>query len=312
MPIIDLHCDTIYEIYYNGKGQDLYSNDLQVDIKKMQQSDVMAQMFALYMDQDIMKNNHQSPMAYATELKKTLDQQIMLNKAHIQYASNYEDIQKNRYENKISALMSIEGGEVLEGKIDNLQQIYDWRVRALTLTWNYPNELGFSHTGKEGLTSFGKEVVEYANELGILLDISHLSDQGFWDIVELSTDPIIASHSNARVICNHTRNLTDEMIGAIAEKGGLIGINLYGLFLSYQGHSTIEDIIRHIQHIYQVGGIESIALGSDFDGFVGDAEVSNAAQWGKIIEALGKVKISQTDIDKITYKNALRVIKDVL
>lgn len=312
MPIIDLHCDTIYELHYDHKGKSLYQNELQVDIQKMQQSDVMAQVFALYMDKDRMTKNHQSPMVYAAGLKKTLDQQLMLNKDYIHYAGSYEDIERNRRENKISALVSIEGGEVLEGKIANLQQVYDWGIRALTITWNHPNELGFSHTGKDKLTSFGKEVVQCANELGILLDVSHLSDQGFWDVLALSIDPIIASHSNARTICNHTRNLTDEMIGAIAEKGGIIGINLYGLFLSQTGHGTIEDTVRHISHIHQVGGTEGIALGSDFDGFIGDTQIASAAQWGKLIEELKRVSFSQEDIDKITYKNALRVIKDVL
>lgn len=312
MSIIDLHCDTIYEIHYASKEQDLYKSDLQVDIQKMRQSQVLAQTFALYMDSDKMAYYKQSPMEYAYGLKQTFQRQMDLNSSDIQYAGDYKDIVKNNAANKISALLAIEGGEVLQGEIDNLEKVYDWGVRALTLTWNHANELGDPHTLKGNLTSFGQEVVKHANYLGILLDVSHISDTGFWDVMALSKFPVMASHSNARAICNHSRNLTDEMIKAIANNGGIIGINLYGLFINGRDYSTLDDVIRHINHIYQVGGIETIAFGSDFDGFIGEGEVCNAAQWGKLIHRLTKMGIPQRHIDKITYENALRIIKDVL
>lgn len=312
MPIIDLHCDTIYEIHYATKKQDLYKNNLQIDIQKMKESQVLAQMFALYIDQEKMIEESLSPMEYTARLKETFDLQMGLYHGHIKYAANYDDIIQNNRDNKISALLSIEGGEALEGEIGNLAKVYDWGVRALTLTWNHANEIGFPHTLTGGITPFGKDITQYANELGIILDVSHLSDQGFWDILSLSDSPIIASHSNARAICNHTRNLSDEMIKGLAEKGGIIGANLYGLFVNKSGESTIFDIVRHINHLYQVGGIESIALGSDFDGFEGGSQIAHAGQWEKLIHQLRKEKMPESNIDKITYENTLRIIKDVL
>lgn len=312
MPIIDFHCDTIYEIYHSARAIELYKNDLKVDIEKLKKSDVMAQVFALFIDQEKIKNQNQSPIEYAYAMKETYKNQINKYNSDIIFANNYNDIIDNRNSNKISALLSVEGGEVLEGNINNLYKIYNWNVRILTLTWNYNNELGFSHNNAGGLTNFGKDVVQYMNELGILIDVSHLSDDGFWDVISISNQPIIASHSNSRTLCDHSRNLTDEMIKAIANQGGVIGINLYGKFLNKNGYSTIDSIVQHIQHIYQVGGIESIALGGDFDGFTGQLEVYNAGEWARLIDRLKKKNIRNGHIEKITYQNALRIIKDVL
>lgn len=312
MPVIDFHCDTVYEIHHGQKEQNLYENDLKVDIVKLQKSNVMAQVFALFFDLEEVKKQSKTPLQYAYEMKQTFDDQINQYSSYIHKAYNYEDIVKNHKENKVSALLSIEEGGVLEGKLTNLKTIYEWGVRLLTLTWNYPNEIGFPHSREGGLTYFGQEIVQYMNELGMLIDVSHLSDEGVWDVLSISKQPILASHSNSRSVCAHSRNLTDEMIREIANRGGLIGINLYGLFLGNESYSNIDDVIKHINHIHQVGGIESIALGGDFDGFIGEIEVYNAGEWAKLIDRLKKNNMSDQQIDKITYKNGLRLIKDVL
>lgn len=189
-------------------------------------------------------------------------------------------------------------------------------VRAITLTWNYPNEIGYPNTNYEhkdkGLTSFGEEVVHEMNRLGMLIDVSHLSDQGFYDVARLSSKPFIASHSNARAIKNHSRNLDDNMIKTLSEKGGVMGICFERDFLGESEKARIEDMIKHIKHIKNIGGIDVIALGSDFDGCHPDGEISNIGEIEKLSYALKDNNFTEDEIDKIFYRNALRVIKDVL
>ena len=178
------------------------------------------------------------------------------------------------------------------------------------------NELSFPHNKVEyrekGLTDFGREVVHKMNELGMLVDVSHISDGGFYEIAKISSKPIIATHSNSRAMMNHSRNLTDDMIKVLANKGGVTGINFFHLFLSDKSESKLEDMVRHIKHIVNVGGIDVVSLGSDFDGIDSKVEIEDISQMGKLYEPLKKEGFSEDDIEKIYYKNALRVIKEVL
>jgi membrane dipeptidase len=164
----------------------------------------------------------------------------------------------------------------------------------------------------KGLTAFGREVVHEMNRLGMIIDVSHLSDKGFYDVAELSEAPFIASHSNSRSIKENSRNLTDEMIKLLAQKGGVTGINFFGSFLSNDNLSRVDDMVRHIKHIKSVGGIEVIALGTDFDGIEGELEIKNIGEIGILLQGLEKGGFSQEEIDKISYKNAARIIKDVM
>ena len=197
-----------------------------------------------------------------------------------------------------------------------MRNFYRLGVRLLTLTWNYPNELGFPNALTEcrdkGLTEFGREVVAEMNRLGMLVDVSHLSDQGFYDVAATSSHPFVASHSNARSITGHTRNLTDDMIRILAEKGGVTGLTFARSFLAEPPNCRVEDMVRHVKHIYQVGGIDVIAIGSDFDGTKPPLEVANSSEIGKLITGLAKAGFSDEDLEKICYLNAARVIREVL
>jgi membrane dipeptidase len=189
-------------------------------------------------------------------------------------------------------------------------------VRLITLTWNFPNEIGFPNCQNEymnkGLTEFGKEVVYEMNKLGMVIDVSHLSDGGFYDVANLSSKPFVASHSNSRSIRSHTRNLTDDMIRTLAEKGGVTGINFCAAFLGSSRDGRIDDMVEHIKHLRNIGGIDVIALGSDFDGIGNDVEIKDSSEMNKLAYELSKQGFNDDEIEKIFFKNALRVIKEVL
>jgi membrane dipeptidase len=184
------------------------------------------------------------------------------------------------------------------------------------LTWNFPNEIGYPNCEKQymdkGLTPFGQEVVHEMNRLGMIIDTSHLSDAGFYDVAKLSTKPFVASHSNARAVCGHTRNLTDDMIKLLSDKGGVMGINFEKSFLGGNDVSRVEDMIKHIRHIVSVGGIGVAAIGTDFDGISPSREIDNIGEMYKLYDGLKASRFSEDDIDRIFFKNAMRVIKDVM
>ncbi len=312
IPVIDLHCDTILELYENPAKGSLKTSSLCVDIEKLQAAPAKAQFFALYID----AKQAQDPMEQCLAMADLFHCQLAQNQDRIRLATNYEEMNRNWNTGYISAFLTIEEGAALKGSLANLRNFYRLGVRLVTLTWNYPNEIGFPHISpeyqKQGLTERGRELVAEMNRLGMLVDVSHLSDQGFFDVAALSSKPFIASHSNARAVTGHSRNLTDEMIRLLAAKGGVMGLNFAQAFLGTSPVSLIEDMIRHLNHIYQTGGIEVMALGSDFDGIKPAVEVENIGQIGKLLEAMEKAGFSDDQIEQIAWKNAERLIRDTL
>ena len=313
--LIDLHCDTILECHLSGGKRELYKSDLCVDIEKMKKAGTLAQVFALYVDMKGTEKPFQNCMNMLDLFYNELDK----NKDTVAFAASYEDIEKNKREGKISAMLSIEEGAAIDGNIANLRNFHRLGVRLMTLLWNYPNQIGypnfqFTHEDK-GLTEFGMEVVAEMNRLGMIIDVSHLSDGGFYDVARLSRKPFVASHSNSRTCTMHERNLTDDMIRLLAEKGGIMGLNIESFFLN-EGEpttiSTVGDMVRHLKHIRNIGGIDVMAIGTDFDGTMHSSEISHIGEMEKLSSALKKNLFSEEEIDKIYYKNALRIIKEVL
>lgn len=309
---VDMHCDTILGLMKDKEKLELFKNDFSIDIRKMKKGNSLAQFFAMF----VYLKSGKDPMETCLEMIDKFYVELEKNSTHISLATNYGEIMKNDRECKVSAVLTIEEGGAIKGKLHNLRNFYRLGVRAITLTWNYPNEIGFPNTNYEhkdkGLTSFGEEVVHEMNRLGMLIDVSHISDQGFYDVARLSSKPFIASHSNARAIKEHSRNLDDNMIRALSEKGGVMGICFERDFLGESEKARIKDMIRHIKHIRNVGGIDVIGLGSDFDGCHPDGEISNIGEIEKLAYALKDNNFTEDEIDKIFYRNALRVIKDVL
>ncbi|EHQ90290.1 dipeptidase [Desulfosporosinus youngiae] len=217
---------------------------------------------------------------------------------------------------RIGILLSVEGGEILGQNLFMLDKIYQLGVRALGLTWNQRNALADGvgvPQSQNRLTRLGQEVVLRMNELGMLIDVSHLNEAGFWHVLELSKSPIAASHSCAKSLCNHPRNLTDQQLRALAKHKGVVGVNFYPRFLKETGPVTREDVIRHICHIAEVAGVEAVGLGSDFDG-ISEVPIGleHVGDYPYLIEDLIKAGFSAKEVEQIVGRNFMRLLTDVL
>lgn len=310
MKLIDLHCDTILRCVDSNGEIRLGKNDLSIDVQKLRRAGSLAQFFAMYVDLE----KDTEPLDRCLDMIDNFYNEIEENGADIAFAGNIKDLDRNRSEGKISAFLTVEEGGAIEGRLQNLRNLYRLGVRLITLTWNYPNCIGYPNFEGEhkdkGLTPFGEEVVAEMNRLGMLIDVSHLSDQGFHDVVRLSQKPFVASHSNARAVTNHYRNLTDDMLRKLAEKGGVTGLNLEPDFLGDGG--SMAAMVRHASHIRNTAGIEATAIGTDFDGTNHLTAIKDTGDMDILFDALKKADFSSGDIEKVMYKNAERVIKDVL
>lgn len=313
MKLVDMHCDTISALMNRDHSESLKANHLSVDIQKMRKAKSLIQFFACF----VYTPDGNWNQAYAEALSM-IERIYQEENEELHIAYSYEDIQKNEKAGIISAMMTVEEGGVLNNDMERLAQLYQKGVRLITLTWNHENCLGYPNSTEadimeKGLKPFGKEVLEQMNNLGMLIDVSHLSDGGFWDCIRYSRAPIVASHSNCRALCKHQRNLTDEMIKALAGKGGVAGLNLYPAFIS--GDSPcLADIARHARHMIDTGGEDFPAIGTDFDGF----ETADGLEWitdigemDKVWEEFRKAGITERQIDKIQSQNVLRVLQSV-
>lgn len=330
MKVADMHCDTLTELYRfigEGKHWGIDRNELHMDLAKMVKGDYLVQNFAVFVSLKECEN----PMEYTLELIDFFYRQMEANRDRIILALSYEDIVKNMESGRMSALLTIEEGAVTRCKLAHLRNLYRLGVRMLTLTWNFENGIGFpnfvwkegeipdfkSPDKKNGLTEFGIEFVQEMERLGMIIDVSHLSDAGFYQVLEHTTKPFVASHSNARAICNHSRNLTDDMIRKLAERGGVMGMNYCPSFLEEVENEkdalgTVESIVEHVKHVISVGGYECVGLGSDFDGIPVHQELPDASYLPRLAEALEKSGLKQREIEAIFYKNVLRVYKEIL
>jgi len=262
---IDAHADTLSRARLPQHNAGLYSNNLHVDFRRLHEFGAPVQVFVLWCADRFVAD----AFDYTNSLIDFLESEVGKHSDIIEIALSLEDLERNARNNKISAVLSIEGGEALMGKLENLDHFYNRGVRIMSLTWNRENELGYGQaTGSdEGLKPFGVEVLQRMEELGIILDVSHLNRTGFWDAHRLSTRPYMASHSNASSVTPHNRNLTDDQIRAVADSGGVIGIALYPPFLSRSGNVSMGDIMSHIRHFIDLGAGDNLGLGGDLDGF---------------------------------------------
>ena len=305
---VDGHCDTLVKAYEEHKA--LLKNDLHIDLARLKQYNAPVQFFAMWLDKKYY------PRAYdkTNRIIDFFEAEIHNNSDMIAAALSYNDILKNKADGKISAVLAIEGGEAVEGSLGKLEKLYSRGVRAMTLTWNYANAIadGAGVENPSGLTVFGRECVEKMNEMGMIVDVSHLADKGFWDVYETAKVPFIATHSNSRAICGAKRNLTDGQIKALAEKGGVTGLNLYSKFIVENGKGTFDDILRHIGHIINVGGEDVLGLGCDLDGIENAPEGIDGVQSLEQVLTAAADRFGERVTEKIAEGNFLRVIKEVL
>ena len=308
--MIDLHCDTIMQLLDHPDSGDLYRNTWKIDIEKLQKAHSKVQDFALFIN--LGKTN--DPYDRYEEMRNLCTTQIHLYGEHIQHVLSYQDVESVYESGKIGALMSIEEGGVLGGDLDKLKQAYQDGVRLITLTWNYPNNLGEPHCGEQHkkLTPKGIEFVEAMQDLGIVVDCSHLNDAGTEQLGDILDVPFVASHSNAREVTAHTRNLPDNLIKLIANKGGVIGLNFAQSFLGTSPVSRIDDIVKHGLYLINKGGEDVIALGTDFDGIKPNTEIKDASEMYRLYDAFKEAGLSVEQCEKLFWKNADRLLKEIL
>ena len=308
--MIDLHCDTIMKLIDHPSSGDLYRNTWKIDIEKLQKAHSKVQDFALFIN----LGETNDPYGRYEAMRNLCTSQIQNYGEHIQHVLSYQDIESVYVSGKIGALMSIEEGGVLGGDLDKLKQAYQDGVRLITLTWNYPNGLGEPHCGEQHkkLTSKGVEFVEAMQDLGIIVDCSHLNDAGTEQLGDILDVPFIASHSNAREVTAHTRNLPDHLIKLIANKGGVIGLNFAQSFLGASPISRIEDIVKHGLYLINKGGEDVVALGTDFDGIKPDTEIKDASEMYRLYDAFKEAGLSVEQCEKLFWKNADRLLKEIL
>jgi membrane dipeptidase len=348
MLLIDTHNDITSRTvdgYDIGKNK----NDGHTNITSLKEGGVGAQFFAVYVSSSYVNGNHSANRTL--QMIDTVRHDIVERYPNdFVLAGTADDIERIHKQGKIAALMGIEGGHAIEDSLRLLRDYYDLGIRYMTLTHTNTNswadssgdvdKAGVEH--HNGLTPFGKQVVREMNRLGMMIDISHTADKTFWDALAVSTAPIIASHSSCRALCNVPRNMTDEMIAALAKKGGVMQINFNCPFLSEKSAAasktvkdstlpgaagedatiaeyrkkvppaTLEDVVAHIDHAVKVGGIDAVGIGSDFDGvFCTPTGLEDVSKFPNLTRALLAKGYSETDIRKIYGGNTLRVMRAV-
>ncbi len=311
MKIIDLHCDTLLECWKH-KDQGLKDGPTAINIEKLREGGSLAQCFAMYLP---WKSMNIGPYEILKGVYETYKEQMELNKDAIRPALSVSDIEKNAADGMLSSILTIEDGAFLENKIERLDEAYEMGVRMIGLIWNHENCLAYPNNRdkaahERGLKVFGMDVIERMNELGMVIDCSHLNEGGFFDVAKLSKKPFMASHSCARALCDHPRNLSDEQLHVLGEKGGVVGINFYGAFLNESGDAASFDrIIEHLKYMKDKAGIDAIALGSDFDGIDDNGELVDFTGYVPLMDKMSK-HFSDDEIEKISHLNAMRVFRE--
>jgi membrane dipeptidase len=315
--VIDGHMDTLSLIhsqsaYGQGTKRSLAqgAKDGHVDLGRLASGGVTAAILATYVQPPFVahlaKEHVLQMIGYAHNQVSIQGDRLML----IKKAS---DVTKAKKSGKIGIILGMEGGEAIGKSFETLRSFYELGVRNIGLTWNHRNQIGAGPWEPGGLSLFGKELIKEMNRLGILVDISHLNIDGFWDVMKESSKPPIASHSNARALTDHPRNLHDDQIKALAEKGGLMGMNFCAAFLNRnEANTALRDVLDHIDHIAGLVGTDCIALGSDFDGITAKPkELGSVKDMPLVTKGLVQRGYGESDITKILGGNYLRVFKSV-
>jgi membrane dipeptidase len=323
--VVDTHCDTLkcfcpeFTRYRDAMWKDRSTTGLggrantgHIDIPRLQEGGVNCQVFAISSIRE-----RRPPLALRTALNM-LDvfyAECDANTDTITPVTAYKDVLNAVAEGKVAALLSIEGADVIEGSLGALRVLYRLGVRMVGLVHSLRNQLADGVTDTRtggGLSEFGVQVVEELDRLGVLIDISHISDAGFWDVIDVAKQPIVASHSNSRAVCDHVRNLTDKQIRILADRGGVMGINFAPAFV-HPTHATVARVVDHIDHIVDLVGADYVGLGSDFDGIPSTpGGLEDVSKIPNITKELIHREYSETAIQKILGENHLRVLKEVV
>ena len=310
----------------------------EVDIPRMRAGGVTGLFFSVYTSAT--RNTELQAVQEALEIIDAVRNAVRRYPDDVVLATSAAEIEAARAAGRIAILIGVEGGHMINSSLGVLRSLYELGGRYLTLTHSEDTPWAGSSgsDSNAGLSEFGREVVAEMNQLGMMVDVSHVSDQTFWDVIDTSTAPVIASHSSARALASSARNMTDEMIRATADKGGVVHINYYNAFLDDDyverrsawraansgnaetkalleaiGRTSLDTLLNHFEHVIKVGGIESAGLGSDFDGVDGELPegVEDISMLQNIVAGLTGRGYSSGDLDKILGENSLRVFREV-
>lgn len=319
MMLIDLHCDTIEKLARPfGRGS-LERNPYGVDLARLREADALVQCFSMYFYTGAIPAPLRERASFwmADRRLDVWERERDRCPKKPRLIETAEDLSRCQREKRVGALLTLEDAVPVGSSLEKLHHFYRRGIRLITFTWNFENAAGYPNSARadimeRGLKPFGFLLLEEMERLGMIADVSHLSDGGFWDVARHSRKPFIASHSNARAVTPHPRNLTDEMIRAVADAGGVIGLNFCPKFLGTGRESRILDMLRHIRHIYRVGGAEVLAIGTDFDGITGRLQIPGTEKLYRLSDALKKHGMPSGVLEKMWGRNALRVMKEVL
>ncbi len=281
---------------------------IQLNIPKMRQGGIDAAFFAV----DVTRawKNH---LAYALDAFGWFNEEVTANADDLCIARKASDILEAKASGKLAAILVIENSEAVERSLNILRSLYLLGVRSIGLTHNLNTWVSTGNDEEDmggGLTRFGMALVKEMNRLGMLVDVSHISERGFWDVLEISDSPVIASHSNCKTLCRHSRNLSNEQLKALSVNGGVVGITFVPGFLTIDGWQKmppLAQLLNHIAYAIDIAGIDHVGIGSDFDG--GGDLLKDASEFIKIAEGLSERGYSDADIRKVLGENHLRVFE---
>ncbi|KEK25673.1 dipeptidase [Bacillus gaemokensis] len=300
MKVFDAHCDVLWQLW-SAKGKKDFQNDptLHITFEQLQQRAGSVQCFAIYVPETV---PYEQRFEVALNMIDIFYKEI-LSLPSVKLIQKKEDI-KQLGQNEIGVILTLEGCEAIGKEMMKLHTLYRLGVRSFGLTWNHANLLadGVMETRGAGLTTFGKKVVEELNSSRLWIDVSHLNEKGFWDVMEIAQYPI-ASHSNCYHLCQHPRNLKDEQVQALIRKNGVIGVTFVPEFLTNHRPAYMDDILRHVERICALGGEKNIGFGSDFDGItemVVGVEAYRSYEY--LIDELSK-RYSEKDVRNFLYDN---------
>lgn len=308
---IDSHCDTPM-LFAEGYRLEECSKTALVDLHKMKEGMLDVSTMAAYIPQGQRdEESHAAATEMANALLDGIDERAGKNSAHVQLCNTPDDAIKAKHEGKKVIMRAIENGYAIGKELSLIKHFRERGVVYMTLCHNGDNEICDSARGSGehgGLSEFGREVVKEMNRTGMMIDLSHAAESTFYDVIELSTQPVVCSHSSCKTLCNHPRNLGDEQIKALAAKGGVVQITMYGGFLRKEGEATLNDFIEHLEHAVAIAGIDHVGIGTDFDGDGKVIGCSSASQLLNITRELLRRGHSEDEIEKIWSRNWLRVM----
>lgn len=310
LPLFDLHCDTLYESH--KRNVSLLKNELHLDFLRLSKYTPFCQVLAMWSDKRINGDTAYNHFFEAYDKLKSDLADANADGIPVRLVTNDDELTRVENNNENAVFLAVEGGKLIGEDLSRLDVLYDCGVRFLTLLWNDPCKIGGSNGSDDGLTDFGISAVNRCFSLGIIPDLSHASDKMCDEVISLAEEQnkvCIATHSNSRAVCEHSRNLTDERFCRTAKLGGIVGISLAPMHLTHNEVCEISDIVRHIEHYMSLGGEDTICLGCDLDGVETlPSGIDSVADLYKIANALGRINYTDEWVEKIFYANARNFI----